>query len=224
MSIKRHRRQTGLTMIELVLFMVIVGVAAAGIMGVLNIGGSHSADPVRRKQALMVAEALMEEVLLARFTYCDPSYAKADTATSQADCGTSPAQPLVIGTTTGGRPYGNVANYGSAAGAATHSFADSVSGIDVDINGRALGVNQSGGTIGNASLAGMTTTVTLRYLVADADPLKDSRLGPGGRAIASDPSDIRALRITLRTTYGTGANDFVELDAYRTRYAPNYLP
>jgi MSHA pilin protein MshD len=216
------KRQAGLTLIELVIFMVIVGAAAAGVMGVLNMGASHSADPVRRKQALMVAEALMEEVLLARFTFCNPSDAGAADATSQAACTT----PLVIGTPPLGtaRPYGNVANYASGADTATRSFVDSASGIDVDVNGRALGVNQTGGTIGNVSLAGMISTVTLRYLVADPDSTKDSRLGPSGRAIASDPNDIRALRITLRTTYGTGANDFVELDAYRTRYAPKYLP
>ncbi|MYM26128.1 type II secretion system protein [Duganella sp. FT135W] len=204
-----------MTLIELVIFMVIIGVAAAGIIGVLNIGGNHSADPVRRKQALMIAEALMEEVLLARFTFCDPNYAGAADATSQANCG---GQPLVIGTPAGGRPYGNVANYAGAANTAKRSFA--VSGVDVDINGRALGVNPSLATIGNASLAGITTTVTLRYL----DPSVSGTLGPAGRAISSDANDIRGLRITLRTTYGTGANDYVELDAYRTRYAPNFLP
>lgn len=220
MSINRHRRQAGLTLIELVLFMVIVGVAAAGIIGVLNFGGSHSADPLRRKQALMIAEALMEEVLLARFTFCNPNDPGAADAAAQAACTTQ----LAIGPSGTARPFGTVANYGSTAGAARRSFIDGASGFDVDVNGRALGVNPTGGTIGNAALAGMTTTVTLRYLVADADPSKDGRLGPAGRAIASDVNDIRALRITLRTTYGTGANDYVELDAYRTRYAPNLLP
>lgn len=225
MSTKRHTRHTGLTLIELVIFMVIVGVAAAGIMGVLNIGGSHSADPVRRKQALMIAEALMEEVLLARFTYCNPGAPNADTATSQANCGTPPAlsQQLAIGLPAPGtiRPYGNVANYGSAANTATRSFTlnGAGAGPDLDINGRALGINQGGATIGNVALAGITTTVTLRYVDATAP------LGPANATgITSLDTDIRALRITLRTTYGTGANDYVELDAYRTRYAPTLLP
>lgn len=222
MSIKRQR---GLTLIELVLFMVIVGAAAAGIIGVLNIGGSHSADPVRRKQALMIAEAFMEEVLMARFTFCDPNYANAATAQSQQDCG-APAgtnQPLVIGTPINTpRPYGNVANYGSAEGAATRSFrANGGNGVDVDINGRPMGQNGAGATVGNVPLAGITTTVTLRYLSADPNPNLDGRLGG---TIASGVNNINALRITVRTTYGTGANDFVELDAYRTRYAPRQLP
>jgi len=217
------KRQAGLTMIELVIFMVIVGVAAAGIMGVLNIGASHSADPLRRKQALMIAEALMEEVLLARFTFCNPAAANADTAANQAACG---AQQLTIGIPAGGRPYGNVANYAGGAGVATRSFTVNGAGVgpDLDVNGRALGTNAGNAIIGNAALAGITTAVTLDYLVANPDPNLDASLGPAGRNITSAANDIRGLHITLVTTYGTGANDFVRLDAYRTRYAPTYLP
>ncbi|MTV39723.1 type IV pilus modification PilV family protein [Duganella radicis] len=216
MSTKPIRRQSGLTLIELVIFMVIVGAAAAGIMGVLNIGGSSSADPVRRKQALMIAEALMEEVLLARFTYCDPSDPNAATAAAQANC--SPGQQLTIGIPAGGRPYGNVANYGGAAGTPRRTFM--TNGVDVDINGRPLGQNTALATMGNMALGGITTTVTLNYL----DGAAGGALGPVGRTITSDANNLNALRITVRTTYGTGANDFVELDAYRTRYAPNLLP
>jgi len=219
MSIESIKRQAGLTLIELVIFMVIVGAAAAGIMGVLNIGGSHSADPVRRKQALMIAEALMEEVLQARFTFCNPNDPQADSVNAQALC----TIPLAIGTPAGARPFGNVANYATAENAATRSFANGA-GVDVDINGRALGTNPANAAIGNMSLAGITTTVTLRYLDTAGALGPANSAAPTPPAITSTPGDIRALRITLRTTYGTGANDFVELDAYRTRYAPNLLP
>jgi len=217
MSIKR---QAGLTLIELVMFMVIVGVAAAGIMGVFNIGASHSADPLRRKQALMIAEALMEEVLLACFTFCNPDFDGADSAANQAACG---AQQVVIGIPGGSRPFSNVANYARTAGEAWRTFA--VGGVDVDINGRALGTNPGNATIGNASLAGITSTVTLNYLDPAQDNSVDRGLGPtDGRAILSDAGNLRGLRVTITTTYGTGANDFVRLDGYRTRYAPNFLP
>ncbi|MYM67634.1 type II secretion system protein [Pseudoduganella sp. FT55W] len=216
MSIKRQR---GLTLIELVIFMVIVGAAAAGIMGVLNIGGSQSADPLRRKQALMIAEAFMEEVLMARFTFCNPSDPNAADANAQGDC----SPQLAIGLTGGSRPFGNVANYGGAAGMATRSFI--VNGVDADINGRPLGQNAGLATIGNASLSGITTTVTLNFLVYNSDPNFNSALGPDDvRRITSQENDIRGLHITVRTAYGGGPNDFVELDAYRTRYAPKLLP
>ena len=215
MSIKRQR---GLTLIELVIFMVIVGAAAAGIMGALNFGAKNSADPLRRKQALMIAEAFMEEVQMARFTYCDPSDPNAVTATNQAAC----TSPVIISSKSGlTRPYGNVAYYVAAAGAPQRSFA--VNGVDTDINGRPLGQDASLKTIGNVSLAGMTTNVMLSYL-SDCS----TALGPGSgtgscpTAITSSASALNVLRITVTTTYGP--NQTVQLDGYRTRYAPNYLP
>lgn len=65
-------RQRGLTMIELVMFIVIISVAVIGILQVMATTTGRSADPQVRKQALAVAEALLEEVLLMRFTTCDP--------------------------------------------------------------------------------------------------------------------------------------------------------
>ena len=76
----------GFTLIELVIFIVIVSVALAGVLTVLNITAKSSADPMIRKQALAIAEALMEEVMLQPYTYCDPDDATAATATSIAGC------------------------------------------------------------------------------------------------------------------------------------------
>jgi MSHA pilin protein MshD len=89
-----------------------------------------------------------------------------------------------------------------------------VGGVDRDVNGRALGQDQNLNTMGNASLDGITTTVTLN-LVGPAE------LGPNGRAIVSAANNLVAVRITIITRYGNGANDFIQLDGYRTRYAPN---
>jgi MSHA pilin protein MshD len=213
MSTRHLGRQHGLTIIELVLFIVITGVAAAGIMRVLNIGTMASTDPARRKQALLIAESYMEEVQLARFTFCDPSDDNASTVADAAHC----SQPEKIGPETGNvRPFDNVNDYVTAANAAQRSFA--VGGVDTDINGRPLGQDASAGTLGNSSMSGITTTVALSDVPG---------LGPAGRVINSDVNSsdaMRALRITVRTTYGTGPNDFIELDGYRTRYAPNYMP
>lgn len=56
-------RQVGLTLIELIVFIVIVSVALVGVLSVLNLTVLRSADPVIYKQTLAVAEATMEEVL-----------------------------------------------------------------------------------------------------------------------------------------------------------------
>lgn len=56
-------RESGFSLVELVISIVIVGVGLAGLMGTLNLTTQHSADPMMHKQAIAMAEAIMEEVL-----------------------------------------------------------------------------------------------------------------------------------------------------------------
>ena len=72
MSIKR---QAGITLVELILFIVIVSIGIAGILTVMNITAQHSADPMVRKQALAAAESLLEEITLKGFADPDGSEA-----------------------------------------------------------------------------------------------------------------------------------------------------
>ena len=206
MSIKRER---GLTIIELVMFIVIMGVAAAGIIGVLNLSATSSADPLRRKQAMLIAEAYMEEVQLAGLSFCAPNDAAYGTAVKLGDCLTAAA----VGQRVPGsaRPYTSVADYATKLNTAERTF--SVDGVDRDVNGRALGADQASKTMGNSSLAGITTTVTLNVLGPGAE------LGPAGSLIGSTAANLEALQITVITQYG-GPNEFIRLDGYRTRYAP----
>lgn len=64
---ERSRRSGGFSLIEMILFIVIVGAGVAGVMSVYSIVVKHSADPVEPKQALMLAEARMEQVLLQEY-------------------------------------------------------------------------------------------------------------------------------------------------------------
>ena len=86
MSIRSATRQTGISLIELVMFIVIVGLAVTGVLSVMNITTQNSADPMVRKQAIATAESLLEEIELQPFTYCFPTDANAATATSSAGC------------------------------------------------------------------------------------------------------------------------------------------
>lgn len=61
MSIEPSRAR-GFTLVELIIFIVVVSVGLVGILSVLNITVRHSADPVHPKQALAIAEALMDEI------------------------------------------------------------------------------------------------------------------------------------------------------------------
>ena len=74
-------REQGMTLVELVVFIVVVSVGLAGILGVLNLTTSHSADPMIQKQQLAIAQSLLKEVESKPFTFCDPDDANVETAT-----------------------------------------------------------------------------------------------------------------------------------------------
>lgn len=59
-----RRRHKGFTLIELIVFIVVIGVGLAGILAVSNSVVRSSADPLVRKQTLAIAESLLEEILL----------------------------------------------------------------------------------------------------------------------------------------------------------------
>ena len=65
-SIKNARQllQRGISLIELIIFIVIISVALTGILLVMNQVTRHSADPLIHKQAMAVAESLLEEIEL----------------------------------------------------------------------------------------------------------------------------------------------------------------
>ena len=62
-----RRRTAGFTLAELLLLIVVLGVALAGILLVINTTTAHSADPMVRKQAMAIAGSMMEEVSLMPF-------------------------------------------------------------------------------------------------------------------------------------------------------------
>jgi len=200
MSIKRQR---GLTMIELIVFIVIVGVAAAGVLGVITYTSARSADPWQRKQAMLVAEALLEEVLLAKFTYCHPSDTAAETATSSAGCANAALRenvgPQVAGES---RPYFNINDYVGALGVPTSMTAGDTTGRITDVMGAAM-------VSGNYKAK----------LTVDA-----AAIGPPAMRVgtAGGTADSDVLHITVDVSFG--ANEHIVLDSYRTRYAPNSLP
>jgi MSHA pilin protein MshD len=200
-------RQRGVTMIELILFIVIVGVAVGGILTVMNLTSRGSADPVRRKQALIIAEGLLEEVELAKFSYCDPADPDADNETatvSAANCTIAPETwgQLAPEPAASGRPYDNVNDYVTAPDTWTKAFNNAADAL-VDANGATLDV----------------TGYSARLKITPAT------LNGIGNELASPPNaantaDTAVLRITVEVTFD---GETVTLDGYRTRYAPHSL-
>lgn len=83
-------RCRGASLIEVIVFIVIIGIAVGGVMMMFANTTRASADPLIRKQALAIAESLLEEIRLMPFTFCDPDDANATTATSAAGCASTP--------------------------------------------------------------------------------------------------------------------------------------
>ena len=195
-SARRHARQRGVTLIEMIVFMMVIGIALMGILAALTLTSNKSADPVRRKQALMIAEGLLEEVEQARFTYCDPASANADGALSWSDCaikenwGQLSPEP-----TASGRPFDNVNDYVAKPNVATFAF-NNAAGQLADANGNPMAVS------------GYTARLTILPAIL------------GGIGDAGTSTDTDVLRIVVQVDYD---GQSLVLEGYRTRYAPNSL-
>ncbi|AAZ96709.1 hypothetical protein Tbd_0756 [Thiobacillus denitrificans ATCC 25259] len=83
----------GVSLIELLVFIVVVGIAVTGVLALYGLNVRTSGDPMVRKQALAIAESLLEEVLAKPFTYCDPDDANVETAADASGCATTPEGP-----------------------------------------------------------------------------------------------------------------------------------
>lgn len=195
-------RQRGVSLIELIMFMVIVSIAVTGVLLVMNRVTGQSADALIRKQALAIAESVLQEVEAMPFTFCDPDDPNAATAANAAGCTAGMSQALAAGPVpaTESRynpadPLDNVADYVNCrlnmAGGSTGCDAAVINAIR-DITGT-----------NNAALGGYNATVA----IADA-----------GLALGL-PTNADALRITV--TVNGAANTQVVLDGYRMRYSPN---
>jgi MSHA pilin protein MshD len=188
--------QRGISLVELIVFIVIISTALLGILSVMNITTSHSADPLVHKQALAIAESLLEEVELKPFTYCDPDDASAVTAASAA-VGAGGCNALVeaLGpegaeTRLGAVQFDNVNDYAGMAPLAA--------GTITDIAGNNIGVGGYNATIG-------VEAVPLNGIVAT-----DANGAP------------QVLHITVTVTGPDGVP--IMLDGYRTRFSPTGVP
>jgi MSHA pilin protein MshD len=156
------RRQRGLSLIEVLIFIVIVGVGVAGLVSVMNPLVRFSADPMRTKQMLAIAEALLNEVLHQPFTWCDPDDPAASTAQSYADCAT----PQNTGTFTAGESrlggtFDNVDDYGgyTMANITDVSGGNAMAGYTASI-----AIARAGTALGLAdNTAALSVTVTVSF-------------------------------------------------------------
>lgn len=189
---------SGVTLVELVIFIVIVSVALVGVLKTLEITNRGSADPLVRKQALSIAESLLLEIQQQPFTFCDPDDAATNTASSAAACTnsqdkggaalTSPT-PTSESRYNSTNPFDNVADYGG------FSMPDA----------NCTGICSPGDNTPLVGLTGYAANVVI------------TRAG-GSAPFASFPLDA-VLQIAITVT--GPASTSVTLKGYRFRYAPN---
>lgn len=191
----RRTNQIGATLIEMVIFIIVVGVATAGILSALSNSVRGSADPMLHKQGLAIAEALLAEIEQQAFSYCDPDDPAAKTANSTADCtnGAAGSQdrnggalgPTNVPSTTAETrssatvPFDNVADYAGFSMANVTDIA------------------------GNNAMAGYSISVAI------------TRAG-GAAPFATLPVDaVLRIQVTVSSTH-----ESFNLTGYRFRYAP----
>jgi MSHA pilin protein MshD len=191
-----RRPAAGFSLIELVIFIVVLGIGIAGAVVLFNQVTVASVDPMVRKQTLALASSLLEEIELKPFTYCDPDDPKVFTATDStaAQCTTLPE---AIGPDAGETRY------------AAPRF-DNVN----DYHGFEMGSGTANPGIKTAESDGTAATnitalqdYAVRVTVADASATTGVAAG-------------ESLKITVTAKHvPTGVT--VTLEGYRLRYAPN---
>ena len=107
------KNQRGISFVELIMFIIIVSVAVAGVLLTLNTTVKASADPMLQKQALSVAESVLDEIALRPVTRCDPDGPDPDGPTGPAPCAIAEAIGPEGGETrySATAPFDNVNDY-----------------------------------------------------------------------------------------------------------------
>jgi MSHA pilin protein MshD len=160
------------------MFIVIVGIAAGGILMVFANTTRASADPLIRKQALAIAESLLEEIRLMPFTFCDPDDANASTATGAfVGAGGCAAAVEALGPEAGETryaaltPYDNVNDYNGFA----------MAGGILDITGATIA------GLGSYSASIAVTPLAFGGIAAtEAQQITVTVTGPGNIAVTLD--------------------------------------
>lgn len=176
-SQRSTKNQYGFSLVEMVVFIVIVTTAIAGVIGALAFMSGHSADPMARKQAIAIAESLMQEIQQMPFTFCDPDDPNASTATGTGDCTTSQASltgpsPASESRYSATNPFDNVADYsgftmpgGGCAGICR--IGDSTALTGLNNYSASVAIAQAGGV---GTFAGMAADAVLQIVVTVNGP------------------------------------------------------
>ncbi len=172
----RLARQQGISLIEMIMFIIIVSIGVVALLAVFSTTSRKSADPMIQKQMLAIAEALLEEIESKPFTYCDPDDANATTASSAAGCATLPEAmgPEAGETRSGATSFDNVNDYGPSL--VISPITDVAGNAIAGLGGYAATI-----TVAASALNGIAATDALQITVTVAGPGNSSLALQGHR-------------------------------------------
>jgi MSHA pilin protein MshD len=147
---KRHRSQRGVTLLELVLAIAIIGIAVTGVLSVFVVTTQHSVDPMVLQQAQLVAESYLDEILLKKFYDPDTDSVCPAPEAARSD-------------------YDNVCDYNGVSQPPTNEFGNAVGLPDYNVN---VSVTNSG-----VSLGAINNTGAIRVLRVDVTVAGPGGLG-----------------------------------------------
>lgn len=164
----RGHRPHGLSLIELLLFIVVVGIALSAMLRVFVTATTASADPLQRRQQLAIAESLLREVMLMPFTWCDPDDPNATTVSSAAGCTTPEGLGPEGESRYGPAFFDNVNDY---AGFAMNGIADTSGAAVAGLAGYGASVAVAAVALDNVP-AGEALRITVTVTAPGGDPLR----------------------------------------------------
>jgi MSHA pilin protein MshD len=187
-----------MSLIEVVVFIVVLGIGFSGILVLYNQVTKASVDPIVRKQALAIASSLLEEIELRGFTYCDPNDPKVYTAAAATatEC-TGPAYVENLGAET------------LPSSAIETRYAEPRFDNVSDYAGFSMGLAAIRTIDDPTPIPGLQNYSVL----ANVQEIAANELG-------ADVPTTEALRITVTATHQP-SGIAVSLQGYRLRYAPN---
>lgn len=168
------------------MLIAVLGIAVSGVLLAINRATQDSVDPIYGKQAVAIAESLLEEILSLPHTFCDPNDAAAAGALGVTNCtlveGLGPEAGE--GRYNQANPFDNVNDY--------HGFNTATNALP--------GIRDLSNTL-LPNLQGYAASVNVANATLNGTP---------------------ALLVTVTVT--APRNTVVNLQGYRTQYAPNATP
>ena len=140
-------RSSGVTLVELVIAIVVIGIGLAALMAIITNLTGRSADPVIQQQSYAIAQSYMEEILSQPF--CDPNDFSIDchTACVASACGSCSGSTTPSGAAETRATYDDVCDYNSInnqPASDINGAIPSLSGYSVTVTVNDTGVNFNG--------------------------------------------------------------------------------